>query len=161
MPEPEDRPVSHPEHHAPEFRERRQPPHEDLEQEVVYREMTQIWAGPMPPSFELESLNRVVPGLAREVADEFRAEAKHRRKIENRSSIGDLVGMVLGYIMAGAFAAGCFLIIWHAIDARAYSTAGIIAAGALVAGISAFRSVKSLQRKSKAEQDDPDDDDAG
>ena len=61
----------------------------------------------------------------------------------------------------GAFAAGCFLIIWHAIDARAYSTAGIIAAGALVAGISAFRSVKSLQRKSKAEQDDPDDDDAG
>ena len=108
--------------------------------------MTQIWAGPMPPSFELANLDRVVPGLAREVADEFRAEAAHRRRLENRRSAMDAAATGLGYAMAGVFAAGCFVTIWHAIDAQAYTTAGIIATGALVGDISAFLGNAAVRR---------------
>ncbi len=131
-------------------------PFSEDERGVVYQEMTQVWAGPMPPSFELANLDKAVPGLAREVADEFRAEARHRRKIENRKSTVDSVCMILGYVMAGGFAGGCFATIWHAIDTQAYATAGLVATGALVGGISAFLGNAVIKRKVK--QSEPEED---
>ncbi len=59
--------------------------------------------------------------------------------------------------MAAGFVFGCFYTIWHAIEEQAYATAGIIATGALVGGISAFLGNAALQRRNKtAEADDED-----
>ena len=131
---------------------------EGEEHEALYhQEMTHVWAGPMPPSFELANLDKVVPGLAREVADEFRAEAKNRRRLENRKSKTEAAAALLGYLMAAGFAFGCFFTIWHAIEEQAYATAGIIATGALVGGISAFLGNAALQRKTRVDEPDTED----
>lgn len=86
----------------------------------------------------LEAFERAVPGLAREIVDEFRMEAKHRRSLESRASWLEATSELLGKALALLFAIGCFLVTFYAIDHGADWVAGIIGGGTIVSGIAAF-----------------------
>ena len=79
-----------------------------------------------------------MPGLAREIVDEFRAEAKHRRSIEARASRIEAASELLGKTMALIFAGGCFGVTLFAIAHDADWVAGVIGGGTIVSGIAAF-----------------------
>lgn len=68
----------------------------------------EVWSGSIPPPAALESFERAMPGLAREIVDEFRAEARHRREIEARASRTEAASELIGKAMALLFACGCF-----------------------------------------------------
>ena len=98
----------------------------------------EIWSGPIPPPAALENFERAVPGLAREIVDEFRAEARHRRSLEARASRTESASELLGKIMALIFACGCFGVTLYAIAHNADWVAGVIGGGTIVSGIAAF-----------------------
>ena len=100
----------------------------------------EVWSGPIPPPAVLESFERAMPGLAREIVDEFRAEAKHRRDIEARASRTEAASELLGKAMALLFACGCFGVTVYAVAHDADWVAGVIGGGTIVSGIAAFLS---------------------
>lgn len=79
-----------------------------------------------------------MPGLAREIVDEFRAEAHHRREIEARASRTESASELLGKAMALVFACGCFGVTIYAVAHDADWVAGVIGGGTIVSGIAAF-----------------------
>ena len=79
-----------------------------------------------------------MPGLGREIVDDFRTEAKHRREVEARASRTEAAGELLGKAMALVFACGCFGVTVYAVAHDADRVAGGIGGGAIVSGIAAF-----------------------
>lgn len=100
----------------------------------------EVWSDPIPPPAVLEGFERALPGLAREIVDEFRAEAKHRREIEVRASRTEAASELLGKAMALLFAGGCFGVTVYAVAHDADWVAGVIGGGTIVSGIAAFLS---------------------
>lgn len=98
----------------------------------------EVWSGPIPPPAVLESFERALPGLAREIVDEFRTEARHRREIEARASRTEAASELLGKAMALIFAGGCFGVTVYAVAHDANWVAGVIGGGIIVSGIAAF-----------------------
>jgi uncharacterized membrane protein len=69
--------------------------------------------GPFPPPEQLRTYNDVVPGLAETLVVEFKAEARHRRRIQAIGQLGTLsiaglsiiAGALLGYALNSPLAA--------------------------------------------------------
>ena len=62
------------------------------------------WQGPLPAPHTLEEFERIVPGSAKAIIDEWEIEAAHRRKYEQRAlsfqGIEQIGGRLLGFIFA-------------------------------------------------------------
>ena len=62
------------------------------------------WQGPLPAPHTLEEFERIVPGSAKAIIDEWGAEAAHRRKYEQRAlsfqGLEQIGGRLLGFIFA-------------------------------------------------------------
>jgi uncharacterized membrane protein len=64
-------------------------------------------AGPFPPPEQLRAYNQVVPGLAETLVIEFKAEARHRRRIQiigvagtlSIAALSIIVGAILGHAL--------------------------------------------------------------
>jgi uncharacterized membrane protein len=70
------------------------------------------YQAPIPPPGMLREFDDVVPGLAREIADAFNEERKHRHRWENKALYNDIFSqsgaIFLGWLLAAACAAGAF-----------------------------------------------------
>lgn len=76
---------------------------------------SQTYSGPLPHPSILDGYEKVVPGSARTIIDQFVAQSQHRMAMEARVIKGDAFRATIGVWMAGAIsllsiAAGCFLV---------------------------------------------------
>lgn len=62
------------------------------------------WQGPLPAPHTLEEFERIVPGSAKAIIDEWETEAGHRRKYEQRAlsfqGLEQIGGRLLGFVFA-------------------------------------------------------------
>ena len=74
------------------------------EEQLAFRaEINQV-SGPVPSPDVLEGYERIVPGSAKLIFDNFEAESTHRRKLEskasNRDTFRSMAGMIAGFVVA-------------------------------------------------------------
>ncbi|WP_162244568.1 DUF2335 domain-containing protein [Afipia sp. Root123D2] len=62
------------------------------------------WSGPLPPPAALDEFNRIVPGGAERIFNQFEAEGAHRRELEQRQSKFLVRDVHIGQFLAGLFA---------------------------------------------------------
>jgi len=74
------------------------------------------YQGPLPPPRFFNQFNRVVPGLAREIADSAWKEQRHRHKWENNARFNDTFmqsgGLFLGWLLAASCVVGYFSLVY-------------------------------------------------
>lgn len=106
--------------------------------------VSSFYAGPLPPSQELDSYNRVVPGLADTIVTEWRTETAHRRRLEQAGQSGAIKahrrGQYIGLLIV-LFVVGCGTYLTN----QGRSTVGIaMILGPLagVAGVVAFQQIR-------------------
>lgn len=77
---------------------------EDEEPVLRKAEFHELTIGPVPSPDVLEGYERIVPGSAKLIFDNFEAESTHRRKLEseasNRDSFRSVAGMIAGFVVA-------------------------------------------------------------
>jgi uncharacterized membrane protein len=81
---------------------------------IIYQES---YSGPVPHPSILSGLDKVVPGSAKQVMDQFVAQGEHRREMERKYLKHENIRSLLGVIFAGlivicSLAAGTFLV-WN------------------------------------------------
>ncbi len=75
---------------------------------MVREEMSsEFHSGPLPAASTLEGYEKIVPGSAKMIFDEFEAQSKHRRRMETYAlewgNYRSFAGLVAGLIIALAF----------------------------------------------------------
>ncbi len=98
----------------------------------------QGWQGPLPPPAALEAFEKILPGSAKTIMDEFQGEAAHRRKLEIAQAAQVGRETLLGQVLALIFAAGALGATAFAIAEHQQWAAGILGGGVIVGGIVAF-----------------------
>lgn len=77
---------------------------EGEEQLGITAAIAKVSSGPVPPPEVLEGYERIVPGSAKLIFDNFEAESTHRRKLESKASDRDtfrsIAGMIAGFVVA-------------------------------------------------------------
>jgi uncharacterized membrane protein len=122
------------------------------EQHMVEASVTsRWWRGPLPSPDVLHGYNQVVEGGAERVFRLAEAQAKHRRKIENRDSFTEgflrMGGWLSGTIVSLVAVLGSFYLILNGHSITGF--AALLASAGLLVG--AFHGQKQAQPK-KAEQ---------
>lgn len=97
------------------------------------------WQGPLPPPGALEEFDRIVPGSAARIIDQFEKEAEHRRTLEDRDARLIVRDTHIGQFLAGLFAIIVFGVVAFAIAEGAFITAAVIGGStAISVSITAF-----------------------
>ena len=96
------------------------------------------WQGPLPPPDALQAFEDIEPGAAAQIIEEFRAEAAHRRKQEDREARLRVRETHVGQGLAIAFVVMMVGLIAFAIWMRAPWVAGVLGTGVIAAGVVAF-----------------------
>lgn len=93
----------------------------------------------MPPPGALEEFDRIVPGSAARIIDQFEKEAEHRRTLEDRDARLIVRDTHIGQFLAGLFAIIVFGVVAFAIAEGAFITAAVIGGStAISVSITAF-----------------------
>ncbi len=96
------------------------------------------WTGPLPPPAALEEFDKIVPGAAARIVEEFQKEAEHRRKLELREASFVQWDTHVGQALAILFALSAFGVVAFAIYMKAPWVAGVLGASVIGAGVVAF-----------------------
>lgn len=110
------------------------------------------YSGPIPSAKQLKEFDDVVPGAARDIINEFRAQGRHRRFIEKVVVVGNSLAQWAGLAVAGYLA---YVILDHAYEllADGKSVAGLATAITAVTGLVVIFVVgKKQQTKNLAEK---------
>lgn len=101
---------------------------------VARQTMVSTYSGPTPPVEVLEGYERVAPGSAKQILDQFIKQSNHRMELETRVIKSDIVrswgGLAAGFVIALAFL-GC----GSTLVAYGHDTAGATLATASLAGL--------------------------
>lgn len=92
-------------------------------------------SSPFPPSAELEQYERISPGSAGMIFDQFRREGDHRRALDVREMRNDHQIALIGVVFAGVFATAA-LVLGVVLIVRGYSGGyliSLVGVGAIVA----------------------------
>jgi uncharacterized membrane protein len=110
------------------------------------------WRGPLPPPAQLEEFERIVPGGAARIFQQFEDEAKHRRVMETTNARFVIRDTHIGQALAGLYAVTAFGVTTFAIVEGAYWVAGVLGGGTIVGGIVAFLRGSKLGKGGKERQ---------
>lgn len=116
---------------------------------VIASAQVQSFTGPMPPPDYLRQYNEIVPGAAKDILDEFRANGAHQREMERLALTAATTTERRGqWIACGLVLVGFGLIMALALTQHD-TVAGIVAGTLLGAVITGF----VANRKSPSEKD--------
>lgn len=104
------------------------------------------WSAPLPPPSALAEFDRVVPGSAARIIDEFEAEARHRRELERRQASFIIRDVHIGQALAALFAVSGLGVAALAIWLGHPVTATILGGGTIAPIVYAF--LRQTWRKS-------------
>ncbi len=98
-------------------------------------EITESWAGPIPPPAILQQYEQVLEGSAQSIIDSFVKQGDHRRSLEREYLDADSRradrGQILAFVLALAFLIVAGALVWHG-EALAGTTIGTVDLVALV-----------------------------
>jgi uncharacterized membrane protein len=116
------------------------PPAGPSSQAAKRRDVTALasWSGPLPPPAALEAFEKIVPGAAGRIVDEFQKESDHRRRLERREASFVQWDTHIGQALAIVFALSAFGVVAFAIYRNAPWVAGVLGASVIGAGVVAF-----------------------
>lgn len=127
-----------------------------VERKVQFAMRTVSYSGPMPPPEHLAQYDKIVPGAARMIMDEFQANSRHSRQIELKGIAGMIGRDARAQWMAFILVLVAFYLIWE-LASSGHDKLAIAVATFLVGGIvAAFLTGHSPW--SKSEKSDKTDD---
>ena len=104
------------------------------------------WDAPFPPPSLMRGYDDVVPNGAERVFAQFEKEGDHRRKLEARAIVFELIDRLAGRVCALLFAFGALWVAYHAVSRDAQWAASVIGGGVIAATVYAFVSEASRRR---------------
>jgi uncharacterized membrane protein len=108
-----------------------------VERKVQFAMRTVTYSGPMPPPEHLAQYDKIVPGAARMILDEFQANSRHAREMELNGMSGMIRRDARAQWMAFVLVLIAFYLIWQlastghdklAIAVTTFLVGGIVAA---------------------------------
>ncbi|KVR28812.1 hypothetical protein WL61_23355 [Burkholderia ubonensis] len=115
------------------------------------------YQGPMPPPVLLEQYDKIVPGCAKMIVDEFQANSQHSRNIELHGISGMINKDVRAQWMAFVLVLIGFFLIWRLADAGHEKSAIAVATmllGSIALAFLTGHSPRKKTEKPSAEEDD-------
>jgi uncharacterized membrane protein len=109
----------------------------------------QGWQGPLPPPDALRAFEEACPGAAKDILQEFKAEADHRRKQEDREARLQVRQSLIGQLSALIFGLAALGVAGFAALHGAQWLGGIVGGGVIVSGMVALLSGRSPSRTSQ------------
>jgi uncharacterized membrane protein len=113
----------------------------------IRKVVRETYSGPMPKPDHLEKYDQIVPGAARDILEEFKANGAHSRKIEYLAITGAVNNDKRGQWMAFVLLAMGFGLIAYLANINQASVAKIVAGTLLVAVIGGYLSNKFLGKR--------------
>jgi uncharacterized membrane protein len=105
-----------------------------VERKVQFAMRTVSYSGPMPPPEHLAQYDKIVPGAARMILDEFQANSRHAREIELKGMAGMIGRDARAQWMAFVLVLIAFYLIWQ-LASTGHDKLAIAVATFLVGGI--------------------------
>lgn len=105
-----------------------------VERKVQFAMRTVSYSGPMPPPEHLSQYDKIVPGAARMILDEFQANSRHAREIELNGMSGMIRRDARAQWMAFVLVLVAFYLIWQ-LASTGHDKLAIAVATFLVGGI--------------------------
>lgn len=104
----------------------------------ITHQRAQFFVGPLPNPDTLKKFDEIVPGAADRVITQFELQSEHRRYLEKRFSVHEIIksylGLACGFIIgAGSVGGG----IWLAVSGNDI-LAGIIGGGGIIGLVAVF-----------------------
>lgn len=118
---------------------------EDPRSRITHTQVT--WQGPLPPPDALQAFEDIHPGAAGEIIAEFRAEAAHRRKQENREGRFREFEGYAGQVSAIVFALAALGVAGYAVSVHEPWIGSIVGGGVIVSGIIALRTGRKTDQR--------------
>jgi uncharacterized membrane protein len=106
-----------------------------------------VFCGPMPPPEQLAQYDRVVPGAARSIVDEFQTNARHSRDIESLSLRGSIGKDTRAQFLAGFLVLIGFGLVYALAKDNHDGVAIAVAVTLLVSVLTAFLTGKVMRGK--------------
>ena len=121
---------------------RNQPPAPTPESRTERRTLVRLqhssWEGPLPPPIIIEEFDRIVPGAAARILDEWEAEAAHRRAFERRAVVIEGLERIGGRILAFAFAVAALGVAVYLASIGAEWASGLIGTGTIASVVASL-----------------------
>ena len=115
-----------------------------------YETLVVTWEGPLPPPALLEQYDEVVPGLAKQIADQARIEAEHVRDMDKAALNAGIADRIRRQLIACAVVLTIVAVSAFALTMNAFWVAGI--ALSIVTGAAAVFMSGILRGKDKTEK---------
>lgn len=112
------------------------------------------FSGPMPPPDVLERYEAVVPGAAKDIVEEFKANGKHTREMTQRGLDGAINADRRSQWMASSLVFLGFVLIYALASTGHDWVAGVVAGTLLVAVITGFLTGKSSKTELESNDDE-------
>lgn len=115
--------------------------------------VSESYSGPMPKPDHMEKYDRIVPGAAKDILEEFKANGLHARKTETMAIQGAINNDKRGQWMAFGLLILGFVLIAYLANIGQSVVAGVVAGTLLVAVIAGFLTKKPFSKENLAELD--------
>jgi uncharacterized membrane protein len=112
---------------------------------------TRSFRGPMPPPEQLAQYDRIVPGAARSIVDEFQTNARHSRDIERLTLRGSIGKDTRAQFLAGSLVLIGFGLVYALAKDNHDGVAIAVAVTLLVSVLTAFLTGKVMRGKNDVE----------
>ncbi len=96
------------------------------------------WEGPLPPPQIIEEFDRIVPGAAKSIIQNWEAESAHRRTFERRSLTIEGFERIGGRILALAFALAALGVAAYLASIGAEWAGGLIGSGTIASVVASM-----------------------
>lgn len=96
------------------------------------------WEGPFPPPQIIEEFERIVPGAAKQIIDEWQIEAAHRRVFERRSLMFEGLERIGGRVLAFVFALAALGVAVYLATIGAEWAGGLIGTGTIASVVASM-----------------------
>ena len=108
--------------------------------------VSESYSGPMPRPDHLEKYDRIVPGAARDILEEFKANGLHARKTETLAINGAINNDKRGQWMAFVLLVLGFVLVAYLAQVGQSVVAGVVAGTLLVAVVAGFLTKKPFSK---------------
>lgn len=129
-----------------------------VDQKIQLAMRTVSYSGPMPPPEHLAQYDRIVPGAARMIMDEFQANSRHARTMELNGMSGMIRRDTRAQWMAFILVLVGFYLVWELAtgghEKSAIAVATMLLGGIVTAFLTGHTPLNKSQKEEEADGDD-------